>query len=99
MSYMVDRTSRSKLPTVVALAVLLVATWIDWQWVWGVFFLYWAVLGIVTGQAFLLHTVDQDESPVLFWLISVTWLVLAVLVIFYDLFPETAGLWLGESGG
>lgn len=95
MSYLADRASQSKLPTVVALAALLIATWMDWQWVWGVFFLYWAVLGIATGQAFVVRTVDQYESPVLFWLISVTWLVVAALSIFYDLFPETAGLWLG----
>ena len=95
MSYLADRVSQSKLPTVVALAVLLIATWMDWQWVWGVFFLYWAVLGIVTRQAFVVGTVEQDENPVLFWLISVTWLVLAALSIFYDLFPETARLWLG----
>ncbi len=95
MSYNVDRISQSKLPTVVALAALLIATWMDWQWVWGVFFLYWAVLGIMTGQAFVVRTVDQDESPLLFWLISVTWLVVAALSIFYDLFSETARLWLG----
>ena len=95
MSYNVDRMSQSKLPTVVALAALLIATWMDWQWVWGVFFLYWAVLGIMTGQAFVVRTVDQDESPLLFWLISATWLVVAALSIFYDLFPETARLWLG----
>jgi len=95
VSYPADRVSQSKLPTVVALAALLIATWMDWQWVWGVFFLYWAVLGIMTGQAFVVRTVDQDESPLLFWMISVTWLVLSALSIFYDLFPETAGLWLG----
>ena len=95
MSYNVDRMSQAKLPTVVALAALLVATWMDWQWVWGAFFLYWAVLGIMTGQAFVVRTVDQDENPVLFWLISVTWLVVAALSIFYDLFSETASVWLG----
>lgn len=95
MTYPADRESQSKLPTVVALAALLVATWMDWQWVWGVFFLYWAVLGIMTGQAFVVRTVDQDESPLLFWMISVTWLVLSALSIFYDLFPDTARLWLG----
>ena len=99
MSYLPDRMSQSKLPTVVALAALLIATWMDWQWVWGVFFLYWAVLGIVTGQAFVVRTVDQDESALLFWLISVTWLVLAALSILYDLFPATARLWFGESSG
>ena len=95
MSNVADRVSQSKLPTVAGLAALLIATWMDWQWVWGVFFLYWAVLGIMTGQAFVVRTVDQDESPLLFWLISVTWLVVAALSIFYDLFSETTRLWLG----
>ena len=34
-----DLVIRSKLLAVLALAALLVATWADWQWVWGVFFL------------------------------------------------------------
>ena len=97
MRYYLNLLAQSKLPTVVALAVLLGATLIGWYWVWGIFFLYWAVSGIVMGHAFVVQTVNRDESPVLFWLVSVTWLVLAGLMILYDLFPETAQFWLGES--
>ena len=95
MRYYLDLVIRSKLLTVLALAVLLAATWVGWQWVWGVFFLYWAVGGIMTGQAFVVQTIDRYESPVLFWLISIMWLVLSGMMIFYDLSPETARLWLG----
>lgn len=89
--------SQSNLPTVAALAVLLAATLFGWYWVWGIFFLYWAVAGIVTGRAFVVQTVRRDQNPVLFWLISTTWLVLAVLTLFYDFFPDTASLWLGDG--
>lgn len=90
MNPSLNRLFRSKLPTVVALAILLAATFIGWYWVWGILFLYWAVLGIVTGNAFVLQTVQRGESPLLFWLISVAWLVLAVLAILDGFFPETA---------
>ena len=99
MRYYLNLVLQSKLPTVVALAVLLAATLIGWYWVWGIFFLHWAVSGIVTGHAFVVQTIWRDESPVLFWLISITWLVLAGLTILYDFFPEAAPLWLGESNG
>ncbi len=95
MRYYLDLAIRSKLLTVLALAALLAATWVDWQWVWGVFFLYWAWGGIATGQAFMVRTIDRSESPALFWTISITWLVLSGMIIFYDLFPETARLWIG----
>ncbi len=99
MRHHLNLVTQSKLPTVVALAVLLFATPMGWQWVWGILFLYWAVSGIVTGHAFVVQTVQRAENPVLFWLISVTWLILSGLTIFYDFFPETAPLLLGNGNG
>ena len=40
------------------------------------------------GQVFVIQTVRRDESPLLFWTISVFWVVVSVLVIVNDLFPE-----------
>lgn len=75
----------SKLPTVLALVVLLTAAVVDWYWVWGLFFLYWAIAGIVTGQAFVVQIVYRNESPVLFWFVSISWLVLSAASILFDL--------------
>ena len=86
MRHLVDMAARTKVPTVVALVVLLVATALGWFWVWGVFFFYWAVVGIVTQQAFVVQTVRRRESPVLFWVISVSWLALACLTILSSVF-------------
>ena len=86
MHRFVDMAGRTKMPTVVALVVLLAATALGWFWVWGVFFFYWAIVGIVTQQAFVVQTVRRRESPVLFWVISVSWLALACLTILSSVF-------------
>lgn len=90
---------RSKWPTVVAMIVLLGATALGWYWIWGIFFLVWSVQGIASGQAFVLQMVHRDENPVLFWVISLSWLALAVMTIVNDIFPQIAPQfaadWLG----
>lgn len=86
MRPLAELAARTKAPTVVALVVLLAATALGWMWVWGVFFLYWAVVGIVTQQAFVVQTVRRDESPVLFWVISASWLALSCLMILSSVF-------------
>ena len=73
--------------------MLLVATVLNWYWMWGMFFLYWAIAGIVLREAFVVQPVTRHEHPVLFWIISGAWLVLAALTIYYDLIAP----WLMES--
>lgn len=91
--------ARSKWPTVVAMVVLLGGTALGWNWIWGIFFLVWSVQGIASGQAFVLQMVYRDENPVLFWVVSLSWLVLAVMTVVYDIFPQIAPQfaadWLG----
>ncbi len=77
--------TNSKLPTILALAVLLGATVMGWYWVWGLFFLYWAIAGIVARQAFVVQIVYRDENPVLFWFISISWIILSIAAILFDL--------------
>lgn len=82
----------------VSLIVLVTATVLDWYWVWGLMFLYWAILSLVVGEVFLVQAVRRGENPYLFWSVSAMWLILAVLVIVTDLFPGVAA-WLGDAGG
>ena len=82
----------------VSLIVVVTATVLDWYWVWGVMFLYWAILSLVVGEVFLVQTVRRGENPYLFWSVSAMWLILAILVIVTELFPGTAA-WLGDAGG
>ena len=74
-----------KWPTVVAIAVLMAATYFSWYWVWGVLFVYWAIVGLRTGDAFVVEPISRDENPVLFWLIVVMWAGLGVWSVVWDL--------------
>lgn len=87
----------SKLPTVVSLVILVVATCFEWYWVWGVLYLFWAVQSMGAGEAFLVQTVRRDGNPVMFWSVSAMWFILAVLVIVTDLFSGVDA-WLGAGG-
>ncbi|MCY3784763.1 MAG: hypothetical protein OXG79_13415 [Chloroflexi bacterium] len=91
MGHFAELATRTKAPTVLALVVLLTATALGWMWVWGVFFFYWAVVGIVAQQAFVVQTVRRDENPVLFWVISVSWLALSGLMILSSVFSWATG--------
>lgn len=71
--------------TVVAIAVLATATYLNWYWVWGVLFVYWAIAGLRTGNAFVVEPISRDEDPVLFWLIAVMWAGLGVWAVVWDL--------------
>lgn len=81
---------------VVALAVLLVATWMNWIWIWGILFIYWAVPAFVTGEAHLVGSVSRDEQPVVFWLVTALWILLGVVTILLDLAPGTIEPVLGS---
>ncbi|MYH62294.1 MAG: hypothetical protein F4148_11230 [Caldilineaceae bacterium SB0675_bin_29] len=89
----------TKWPTVAALLILLIATAAGWNWVWGLFFLYWSLISFVARQTFIVQVIHRDEHPVLFHLVSISWVLLSVLMVLYDLFPATAALWLGGAEG
>lgn len=98
MSYYPTSEAGSKWPTGVGLLVLVVATYFDWNWVWGVLYFYWGALSLRTGEAFLVQTVWREDNPGLFWSVSAMWVILAVLVVMIDLFPGVAAWMEGANG-
>lgn len=80
---------------VVALAVLLVAIWMNWMWIWGILFICWAVPAFLTGESHLVGSVSRDSQPVIFWLVTALWIVLGILTILGDLAPGTVETVLG----
>jgi|GEM_PF-191248 len=47
----------------------------DWYWIWGIFFLAWAIGDIRNRRTHLLEEVARDETPVLYWVIISMWLL------------------------
>ncbi len=71
--------------TVAALGGLSAATMRQWYWVWGLLFVYWGVIGIRSGSAFLIEDISRAEHPALFWLISAMWTSFGVYYVYADL--------------
>ena len=78
--------------TVAALAILTAATLRQWYWVWGILFVYWGILGIRSGSAFVIEDISRAEHPALFWLINAMWTGFGVYYIYADLPLHLANL-------
>ncbi len=73
--------------TIAAVLVLLATTLAGVYAIWGVVFVYWGVLAIRSGQAFLVEAIERRENPVLFWVLTAMWFGFGVLYILTDIFP------------
>lgn len=69
------------------LIALLFTVIMDWQWVWGILFLFWIIPDIRNQVTYFIEPVYRKGSPFLYWTIIITWLGLSVLsfsTLFFD---------------
>ena len=71
----------SKWRTIVALIFVYIAVLMNWEWAWGVLFLYWVIPDLFTGVTYFVEPVYKKEHPDLYWVIILSWILLA----FYSL--------------
>ncbi|MXY35355.1 MAG: hypothetical protein F4052_07270 [Dehalococcoidia bacterium] len=67
--------------TLGALAFVIAAVIFNFQWMWGLLFLFWSAPSLVTGVTFLVEPIYRDENPWLFWAIVTLWLGLSLALI------------------
>lgn len=72
----------------VALGVLIAATVVEWYWVWGVLFVYWAGVAVASGETYLVESIYRRDHPWLFWLLVVMWAALGLWYVIGDLLPR-----------
>ena len=82
---MPDVWSRFKWPTAIAVLVLMLATYLDWYWVWGCLFFYWALPGLRSGEVYLIEPIERLRNPILFWIITIMWAGFGLWTIVADL--------------
>ncbi len=82
--------TQSRMVNYVTFVVLMPATAMGYQSLWGLLFLYWTIPNFYSGHAFLLSDVTRDEDPILFWLIQIAWVVLGLVMVAADFFPSMA---------
>lgn len=67
------------------LILLCWATAAGWSWVWALLFAAWTFQSASAGTVFLLEPVERARTPILFWLVTATWLGLALLMALQDI--------------
>ena len=79
--------SATQWKTVLAIAVLALATYKGWNEAWGMLFLFWVFLSIRNKEAFLVEKVAWSTNPVLFVVITGFWFLFGVMNL----------IWQGDS--
>lgn len=73
-----------KWPVILALILIYLAVLLEWNWVWGVLFIFWTIPSLYSGEVHLVQSVTKKDHPVLYWLIILTWIVLSMILILTD---------------
>ncbi|WP_415900614.1 hypothetical protein [Neptuniibacter sp. QD48_11] len=63
--------------TQLGLTLILTELWLNAGIIWGVFMLLWAIMGISSGQTYILEILQRKEHPLLFWFTIHLWLLFA----------------------
>ena len=85
---MIQIQSDMKWPTMIVLPILILATVMNWYWVWGCLFLYWAWPALRYGQVYLVEPIERSGNPTLFWIITAMWAGFGLWAIVADLSPR-----------
>lgn len=51
----------------------------DWQWAWGILFLYWVIPDLFRGVTYFIEPVEREYSPFLYWTIVVSWIIMSLI--------------------
>lgn len=63
--------------TLLGLGLILIELVLNTGIIWGVFMLLWAVMGISSGQTYILEILERRAHPILFWVTIHLWLFIA----------------------
>ncbi|MEM9771092.1 MAG: hypothetical protein AAF889_05770 [Cyanobacteria bacterium P01_D01_bin.73] len=74
--------NKIKWRTIVGLLIAYGAAFLNWQWIWGIFCLYWIIPDFFTGVTHFVEPVYRKENPILFWFILITWIAFSVALFF-----------------
>lgn len=73
------------------LLLLYFAIFMNWDWVWGVLFIFWVLPDLFSGITHFIEPVAKRQNPITYWLIVGSWLGLSALMIVGHFFPQVYG--------
>ena len=75
-----------KWKTIGGLILIYLSILMNWEWIWGILFVYWVIVDLVTQTVYFIEPIDRFTNPILYWLVVATWLFMGV---YYLLPPLT----------
>jgi hypothetical protein len=81
------KTSDIKWRTIIALILMYIAMFMNWEWAWGILFLFWVIPDIFSGVTYFIEPIEKRQNPILYWIIVVSWILMAIYsfsVLFID---------------
>ncbi|APD07145.1 hypothetical protein UJ101_01629 [Flavobacteriaceae bacterium UJ101] len=67
-------SSIKKWRTIVALILMYLIIFMQWEWAWGILFLIWVIPDLITGSTYFMEPIHKKENPILYWFIMITWI-------------------------
>ena len=70
------------------LTALILLPWASWfeaiNFYFAALFPVWSIQGMKNRQAFYIDNISHDDNPVLFWLVSILWIVFSGMSLLYS---------------
>ena len=69
-----------KWKTLIALAMVYISIIFNQMWLIGLLFIFWTIQAIKDEKAFIIEEIRKENNPILYWIIVITW---ALVALFY----------------
>lgn len=77
-----------KIRSILGLVLLYLATFLNWQWAWGILFLFWVIPDLFTGITYFIEPISRKENPFIYWGIIGLWLFTGAYMLIDSLAPK-----------
>lgn len=64
--------------TILALILMYIAIFMNWEWVWGILFLSWVIPDIFSGVTYFVEPISKEQHPDLYWVVVYSWILMAL---------------------
>ncbi|WP_339756615.1 hypothetical protein [uncultured Winogradskyella sp.] len=64
--------------TITALVLMYIAMFMNWEWAWGILFLFWVIPDLFSGVTYFIEPISKKENTALYWVIIISWILMAL---------------------
>ncbi|KAB1155274.1 hypothetical protein F7018_12425 [Tenacibaculum aiptasiae] len=64
--------------TLIALVLMYIAIFMNWEWAWGVLFMFWVIPDLFSGITYFIEPISKKENPKTYWIIIISWILMAL---------------------